>query len=189
MDPFANGFSLICPTIKHTTESRPSRIRFIGVQERVTSCSLDSEREREGLLYPYKWVRLPPETLWRRVFPFPCSSSLLVSPFSVPLSGGRENGRISSRGVISCRSRATIPPAVSRPAAVYNVNSFFVRVLSPRGCLVPRTRCFREFVAPFNHGCSRQRTCYILREMKSSLGRLILTFDSSRVDKREEEGF
>lgn len=118
-------------------------------------------------------------------------SLLLVPPrFSVsPLSGGRENGRISSRGVISCRSRATIPPAVSRPAAVYNVNSFFVRVLSPRGCLVPRTRCFREFVAPFNHGCARQRTCYILREMKSSLGRLILTFDSSRVDKREEEGF
>lgn len=89
MDPFANGFSLICPTIKHTTESRPSRIRFIGVQERVTSCSLDSEREREGLLYPYKWVRLPPETLWRRVFPFPCSSSLLVSPFLLCREEGR----------------------------------------------------------------------------------------------------
>lgn len=111
--------------------------------------STQREREREGggitlSVQVARGVRLPPETLWRRVFPFACSSSPRLS---VPLSG---EWYISSRGYFLSLSRRYRRP-FKRCSRRYITLIRSLTVFCRGGCLVPRTRCFREFVvAPFD---------------------------------------
>lgn len=112
-------FSLICPTIKHTTEStladtfyRRARSDVLLSRERERVIEIESEKEREitlSFIQVAEGVRLPPETLWRRVFPFACSSS--PSSFLSSFVGREGEGYISSRGYFLSLS-STIPPAV-----------------------------------------------------------------------------
>lgn len=151
MDPRANGFSLICPTVKHTTESTLADTFYRRARTRASDVLLSRlrEREREGggitlSVQVARGVRLPPETLWRRVFPFACSSSPRLS---VPLSG---EWYISSRGYFLSLSRRYRRP-FKRCSRRYITLIRSLTVFCRGGCLVPRTRCFREFVvAPFD---------------------------------------
>lgn len=82
------GFSLICPAIKHAAES-PLADTFY----RRASLDREIEREKERDYFICARARLPPETLWRRVFPFASFDSLR------PLSGERKRRYTSRVGV------------------------------------------------------------------------------------------